>query len=1459
MDEHAAVLWHFDSDNEFDAKKRIEAGVAPAVTVPASSSVTEAMAELDNSDNGLHDKMTEVRDETLVGEEIEGLADSMLLNSAFRSHVSHRLFEVAVTVCGQPVHAMLDTGATGNLLSERVAATMPDCETDKNINCTIRLANGSIVIPSAKVYASLAIDGTVVDEKAPFLVLKDLPFDAIIGIRFLKDNYATLVFGPEQNRLVIGERVYNSLMAAEQKYPEVPAFVASEQKLKGRNETVVRVHVPGVKDGSVYVLSGLPSLAADGLHAGMTMSTAKNGCLLLRVANTGTKTITLRSKRQIGYVTPVDHVSAHLCLSEDNVKQNSEKSCSPVPDTVTDELLSSPAFQKALSEFTYGKQLTESQKTELKDLMLRYPDCISVHDFDIGKTDLLEHHIDTGDALPQRRHPYRISPAEQRKVDELISQMKAFGIVRESNSPWAAPIVLIKKKDGSIRFCCDWRDLNAVSRKDRFPLPTVVDALDRLGQMKYFTTFDFRQGFYHIPMAADSIEKTAFVTPTGSYEWLRGGMGMTNMPSEFQRLMHKMLGNLLFTSSLCYLDDCITFSRTFEQHKHDLTQVLDRIRYAGLKLKPSKCTIGSDSIMYLGHIVDRDGVRCDPAKIEKVKNWPTPRTRKDVRSFLGLASYYRRFIEGFAKIAYPLTQLTSEAVDFVWTEQAEKAFQELKHRLVSAPIIALPNFDKPFILSCDASDFALGAVLKQLDELGRELVIAYYSRVLSLTQQAYSASERECLALITAIKAFRCYLYGSQFTVYTDHSALTCLDNVKNPNGRLARWSLYLRDFDMVIKYKKGTANGDADALSRRGPEPGLQPDSDQTNADHRTIEPAVLCSSVSFCKSTKASGDLPGDESMHMEVSENNLTSITATSLASCDASGSLTRGVTDRTDEADVLSVHILAAEARYSQRLRQRQDEYKCHMEEVNSCNRETCCSWYRTENRDSTVSGSSETDEFIRKLRKAQREPHKEPVLTDVIRILETSDELTIPDAAAATEKSRLRKDHDRLMYKKSVLKGKYRIGESGLLMTKVKVTVNSKSYDNFERDVWVYCVPDTLRHQVLLMAHDDKLAGHFGYHRTLDRVRKQFHFPRMRAYVKTYVYSCIRCRQVKASNKKTAGFLKPLPVPDYERPFARVCLDKFGAVKGSAEGYNYVFTAIDMFTKFAVAAPTVTGKAKEAAAFVMNHICAKFGIPDLLLSDRGSEFTGDEFVSLMSCIPVKLVNSTSRHPETQGSVERLNGILSAYLNLYRESKSHADWDRYVPFSCYAYNTSKHRVTGFSPFYLMYGYDPALHHELRSQVPTYESIEQMRQTLEHARKVATERLIQGKIADAKAHNEHRRPCDLKKGEYVMLDVEPTEKDKSVRLIDRRIGPFIVDKVNDDNTALVRDATKMQMKINVSRLHKIERRPGIMYENVTDSNPTSEPGTAEPQADGQPQLLPFRWSRRLRKAPDRLQVKH
>ena len=487
----------------------------------------------------------------------------------------------------------------------------------------------------------------------------------------------------------------------------------------------------------------------------------------------------------------------------------------------------------ALNKFSFGKKLSEAQINELKQrLLFPYSDIVSVDDFDVGKTSLIEHEIVTGDAAPRKRNPYRLSPVEQERVEELIKQLREKGIIRESCSPWSAPIVIVKKKDGSLRFCCDWRDLNAVTRKDNYPLPRIDATLDRLGGMKYFSSLDFTQGYYQIPMKADSIPKTAFVVPNGQYEFTVAGMGLTGAPATFQRLMNRMLGSLIYTNCLAYLDDVIIFSETFEQHVADIEQVFDRIRAAGLKIKPSKCTLATDSMKFLGHIISADGLQCDPDKVEKVKSWPQPRTRTHAKSFLGLASYYRRFIDNFSRVAFPLTQLTRESVPFEWTKATNDAFESLKHSLITAPVLALPDFTKPFIVSTDASDHGLGAILKQTDAENRERVIAYASRSLTPAEKNYTTSERECLALIFATKIFRPYLFGTEFVCYTDHAALLWLDNVKNPNGRLARWSLYLRDFRYTIKYKKGKLHSDADALSRRGNDEILQISDSQTGPD---------------------------------------------------------------------------------------------------------------------------------------------------------------------------------------------------------------------------------------------------------------------------------------------------------------------------------------------------------------------------------------------------------------------------------------------------------------------------------------------------------------------------------------------------------------------------------------------------------------------------------------------------
>ena len=371
---------------------------------------------------------------------------------------------------------------------------------------------------------------------------------------------------------------------------------------------------------------------------------------------------------------------------------------------------------------------------------------------------------------------------------------------------------MVRKKDGSYRFCVDFRRLNSITKKDVHPLPRIDDALDTLSGSKWFSTLDLASGYWQVEMDPADKEKTAFITPFGLHQFRVMPFGLTNAPSTFQRLMSTVLAGLSWVTCLVYLDDIIIFSRTVEDHWQRLTEVLQRLKEAGLKIKPSKCHLLCKSVRYLGYVVSEKGIAADADKIKCVENWPTPTDRESLRQFLGFASYYRKFIRNFADIAAPLHALTEKSKPWHWTERCDKAFVALKVKLASPPILSFPQFDRTFVVDADASQEGVGAVLSHLDD-GR--VIAYASRVLTKAECQYCATRRELLALVWSVRQFRAYLWGRRFVVRTDHSALRWLRSFKDPQGQVARWLEILAEFDFDVIHRPGLRHGNADALSR--------------------------------------------------------------------------------------------------------------------------------------------------------------------------------------------------------------------------------------------------------------------------------------------------------------------------------------------------------------------------------------------------------------------------------------------------------------------------------------------------------------------------------------------------------------------------------------------------------------------------------------------------------------------
>ncbi|KAG1443008.1 hypothetical protein G6F55_012799 [Rhizopus delemar] len=410
-----------------------------------------------------------------------------------------------------------------------------------------------------------------------------------------------------------------------------------------------------------------------------------------------------------------------------------------------------------------------------------------------------------------------MSPIETEHLQKELHKYCKLGVIAPSNSPWAAPVILVKKKNGEYRMVIDYRKLNAVTKKDAYPLPRIDDLLDTLGKAKVFSALDMRAGFHQVPLEEDSKELTAFTTKFGTYHYNTLPMGLVNSPATFQRLIDLCFRPLINKCLVAYIDDLNVYSLNYQDHLQHLEQVFQCIQVANLKLNPEKCFFFKDHLKFLGYIVTKEGLQTDPSKIQKIVEYPQPRTIKQVRGFLGIASYYRRFIKNFAAIARPLHDQTKTTKKIPWTSLTTESFETLKKLLTTAPILSRPDFNKPFILVTDASKLGLGAILTQLDENGHEHPIVYASRGLKSTESNYAPTKLECLAVIWAVKLFRPYLLGKKFTVITDHSALNGLLKTPNPTGIIARWITILSEYEFEVKYRPGRVNESADFLSRLG------------------------------------------------------------------------------------------------------------------------------------------------------------------------------------------------------------------------------------------------------------------------------------------------------------------------------------------------------------------------------------------------------------------------------------------------------------------------------------------------------------------------------------------------------------------------------------------------------------------------------------------------------------------
>ncbi|GJX79276.1 putative nucleotidyltransferase, ribonuclease H [Tanacetum coccineum] len=394
---------------------------------------------------------------------------------------------------------------------------------------------------------------------------------------------------------------------------------------------------------------------------------------------------------------------------------------------------------------------------------------------------------------------------------ENLQELQDKGSIRPSHSLWGAPVLFVKKKDGALRMCIDYKELNKLTVKNRYPLPRIDDLFDQLQGVLYFSKIDLQSGYHQLRVHEDDIPKTVFRTRYGHFEFTVMPFGLTNAPAVFMDLMNRVCKPYLDKFVIVFIDDILVYSKSKEEHEVHLRLVLELLKKEKLYAKFSKCEFWLQEVQFLGHVVNQNGIHVDPSKIEAVKNWKAPTTPSEIRSFLGLAGYYRRFIANFSKIAKPLTSLTQKNKKYEWGVEQEEAFQTLKDNLCNAPILSLPDGVEDFVVYCDASNQGLGCVLMQ-----RGKVIAYASRQLKIHEKNYTTHDLELGAVVFALKTWRHYLYGTKSVIYTDHKSLQHIFDQKELNMRQRRWIELFSDYECEIRYHPGKANVVADALSRK-------------------------------------------------------------------------------------------------------------------------------------------------------------------------------------------------------------------------------------------------------------------------------------------------------------------------------------------------------------------------------------------------------------------------------------------------------------------------------------------------------------------------------------------------------------------------------------------------------------------------------------------------------------------
>lgn len=1325
--------------------------------------------------------------------------------------ISSTCWYVPGKIQGLQTDFLIDSGSTYTIVDIDLfkmipAAVRPQLETS---NLVLRSASGEMLKIHGETTLTLEIGSKLFDHPVKVVSLGDK--SAILGLDFMNDEQCVLYMA--QGTLQIGSRsirislhkLSDSKCARIQVCEKVSIPPCHEMIISGKIN-----HRHRNFDEEVGTIEQTTNFSeTTGLLIAKSLVRTDQSCVPVRIANFGVDPVTLGEGQTIALLHPVDVNSIEpidksgVVASVVPVDDDSETKGVEINSSSDQEL---PAHLQPLLD-NVASEVSEAEKDQIKELLHKYRNCFMSPDGCLGETTIVKHRIDTGNARPikqrMRSPPVQLQTAVDKEIDNLLRK----GVVEPSESPWSSPLVAVKKKDGSVRLCTDFRKLNMVMvNKDAYPLPRISECLDTLSGSKWFNTLDLAQGFNQVAMEENDKEKTAFSCRKGHFQYRKMPFGLCNSPSSFQRIMEIALRQLQWNTCVLYIDDILAFGNDFQTALSNLEEILIRFQEANLKLKPSKCKLFQKSVDFLGSIVSQQGVACDPDKVKAVEEWPRPRNLKDIRAFCGFCQYYSRHIQNFSHIAAPLYALTKKKVKFVWSDACEEAFETLKARLTTAPVLAYPTKDDTFIVDTDASLFAIGAALSQVQN-GEERPIAFASKTLSTSQSNYCTTMRELLAAIYFIKYWHHFLWGKRFVLRTDHASLTWLMNFKEPQAMLARWLSALGNYQFDIVHRKGLLHANADALSRQRPRKCKREDCEDCALEIKDCVCSILDNQA--------------------QVEEEMLATTLPTAMINANIDSSQADCRIGNTENC-ILGIDKCICVVTRSQAKKGEPDALATGSsvdtsEHGSFSNSEDCVVMSGPEGSSTDNGSAGNTEHLVNDPENLEapvpssqttttEKTYKHPLSPnwvetwslDEIRDMQNNDPPICSVVKLKTERNEppdktIKQGADGEL-KSLFAQWDYLEIHDGVLYRRWEPR-NENDHEYIQ-----IVVPPQLRKEILHMLHSHKTSGHLGIAKTLGKLRMRFYWPGHKADVERWCTKCKVCESVNASlNPKRA----PLTQKTVYRRMDRIALDIMGPLPTSEQGCSYILVICDYVSKFTEAYAMTDMTAQTVADKLTYEWICRYGCPVVIHSDQGANFESALFQELCKLWDIHKTRTSRYRPNSDAIVERQNRTVKKLLRSFADENPKS-WQDQLSFVMMAYRATIQESTKCSPNLLLFGEENRLPVDLmyadcslEQEVPRCPSeyVEWVRESARQAFIKAQEHLKKSAERQKKAYDENTYLRRFKIGDWVWVLYPPNLRDK---LGHGWTGPYLITKKwGDVNYEVQRSPDSRKFPLHVDHI--------------------------------------------------------